>query len=112
MIAPVEVDAPGCSYNPDRAQHQEAVARAVAEENAKLIDAELQAQPPPKHVDWQPETDPMMAFQARRWPIMLTVTLRVARAREEERQGMKLPNQVARQSTRASLSLQVMGRDA
>lgn len=63
VIAPVEVDAPGCSYNPDRAQHQEAVARAVAEENAKLIDAELQAQPPPKHVDWHPETDPMMAFQ-------------------------------------------------
>jgi hypothetical protein len=63
QIAAVEVDAPGCSYNPDAAQHEEAVARAVGEENRKLIDAELRSKPPPKRVDWQPETDPLLALQ-------------------------------------------------
>jgi Nop53 (60S ribosomal biogenesis) len=41
-IAAVEVDPAGCSYNPDYEQHQEAVAVAVAVENLKLIDRELQ----------------------------------------------------------------------
>ena len=62
-IAAVEVDAPGCSYNPDAAQHEEMLARAVAEENAKLLDAEMRAKPPPKRVDWQPETDPLLQHQ-------------------------------------------------
>lgn len=42
MIAAVEVDPAGCSYNPDYEQHQDAVAVAVAAENLKLIDRELQ----------------------------------------------------------------------
>lgn len=62
-IAAVEVDGPGCSYNPDRAQHQEAVAAAVAAEVRKGIDRELAAQPPPRHVDWRPETDPLALLQ-------------------------------------------------
>ena len=41
-IAAVEVDPAGCSYNPDYEQHQDAVAVAVAAENMKLIDRELQ----------------------------------------------------------------------
>lgn len=41
-IAAVEVDPAGCSYNPDYEQHQDAVAVAVAAENMKLIDRELE----------------------------------------------------------------------
>lgn len=41
-IAAVEVDPAGCSYNPDYEQHQDAVVVAVAAENIKLIDRELQ----------------------------------------------------------------------
>lgn len=41
-MAAVEVDPAGCSYNPDHEQHQDAVAVAVAAENMKLIDRELQ----------------------------------------------------------------------
>lgn len=41
-IEAVEVDPAGCSYNPDYGLHQDAVAVAVAAENLKLIDRELQ----------------------------------------------------------------------
>lgn len=65
QIAAVEVDAPGCSYNPDRAQHQDAVAAAVAAEVRKGLDRELEARPPPRTVDWAPEADPLALLQAR-----------------------------------------------
>ena len=61
----VEVDAPGCSYNPDKDHHEEVVAAAVAEEMQKGLAAEMQAKGPPKHVSWQPETDPLMQLQVR-----------------------------------------------
>ncbi len=56
---------PGCSYNPDRAQHQDAVAAAVAAEVRKGLDRELEARPPPRTVDWAPEADPLALLQAR-----------------------------------------------
>ena len=62
-VAAVEVDAPGCSYNPDRVQHQDAVAAAVAAEVRKALERDLAAQPPPRTVDWQPETDPLALLQ-------------------------------------------------
>ncbi len=43
----VEVDQPGCSYNPDAAQHQDAVAVAVAAEVSKGLAAQLAPQAPP-----------------------------------------------------------------
>ncbi len=61
----MEVDAPGCSYNPDRGQHQDAVAAAVAAEVRKGLDRELEARPPPRTVDWAPEADPLALLQAR-----------------------------------------------
>ena len=64
-VAAVEVDAPGCSFNPDRGQHQDAVAAAVAAEVRKALQRDLAAQPPPRTVDWQPETDPLALLQAR-----------------------------------------------
>ena len=36
LIKAVEVDIPGCSFNPDLEQHQDAVAEAVAAEMAKV----------------------------------------------------------------------------
>ncbi len=36
MIKAVEVDIPGCSFNPDLEQHQDAVAEAVAAEMSKV----------------------------------------------------------------------------
>lgn len=42
----VEVDQPGCSYNPDAVQHQDAVASAVAAEVQKQLAAELAPKPP------------------------------------------------------------------
>jgi Nop53 (60S ribosomal biogenesis) len=39
------VDQPGCSYNPDAGQHQEAVAEAVAAEVQKQLAAELAPKP-------------------------------------------------------------------
>mmetsp|Transcript_6152 Transcript_6152/g.17651 ORF Transcript_6152/g.17651 Transcript_6152/m.17651 type:complete len:394 (-) Transcript_6152:215-1396(-) len=46
--AAVEVDAAGCSYNPDAEQHQDAVAAAVAAEVQKALDQELRPQAPPR----------------------------------------------------------------
>lgn len=61
----MEVDAPGCSYNPDREQHEEIVAAAVAEEMQKGLEAEMRGKGPPKFVSWQPEADPMLQLQVR-----------------------------------------------
>ena len=62
-IASVEVDAPGCSFNPDFEQHQDAVAAAVAAEVRKAIDAELQPIAPPRNVDYELEVDELMLLQ-------------------------------------------------
>jgi hypothetical protein len=59
----VEVDAPGCSYNPDREHHQEIVAAAVAEELQKGLNILMRSKGPPKHVSWQPEADPVLQLQ-------------------------------------------------
>ncbi len=59
----VEVDAPGCSYNPDREHHEDIVAAAVAEEIQKDINAGMRGKGPPKHVSWQPEVDPLLQLQ-------------------------------------------------
>lgn len=59
----MEIDNPGCSYNPDKEQHEEVVAYAVAVEMQKNIDAEMRARPPLKHVDWEPERDPLLEYQ-------------------------------------------------
>lgn len=62
-VAAVEVDAPGCSFNPDFEQHQDAVAAAVAAEVRKAIDAELQPLPPPRNVDAELEVDELLRLQ-------------------------------------------------
>ena len=56
-IPAVEVDAPGCSFNPDRELHQDAVADAVAKEMKKEYDRALRPSAPLKAVDYVPETD-------------------------------------------------------
>lgn len=53
----VEIDAPGCSVNPDRELHQDAVAVAVAAEMRKVYDKDLQPTAPVARVDWDPEQD-------------------------------------------------------
>eukprot|EP00246_Nothoceros_aenigmaticus_P000412 TRINITY_DN1060_c0_g1_i1.p1 TRINITY_DN1060_c0_g1~~TRINITY_DN1060_c0_g1_i1.p1 ORF type:complete len:357 (+),score=77.04 TRINITY_DN1060_c0_g1_i1:153-1223(+) len=51
VIAPaVEVDAPGCSYNPTFEDHQEALGVAVAHEVRKILQKELQPTPVPRTV--------------------------------------------------------------
>lgn len=52
-IAAVEVDPAGCSYNPGYEQHQDAVAVAVAAENMKIIDRELQPKVLLSDGEWQ-----------------------------------------------------------
>ena len=42
----VEIDRPGCSYNPDAEQHQDAVAEAVAAEMSKIYANEHNPRPP------------------------------------------------------------------
>ena len=61
----MEVDAPGCSYNPDKEHHEDIIAAAVAEEIQKGINAGMRAKGPPKHVSWQPEVDPLLQLQVR-----------------------------------------------
>ena len=46
QMAAVEVDAAGCSYNPEFSEHQEALAVAVAHETQKLLDRELEPKVP------------------------------------------------------------------
>lgn len=61
--ATVEVDAPGCSYNPDPAAHQDAVAAAVAAEVQKQIAAELRPKRPALLADGGPEPDELRLLQ-------------------------------------------------
>ncbi|XP_065871187.1 ribosome biogenesis protein NOP53 [Euphorbia lathyris] len=46
-IPAVEVEAPGCSYNPPPEAHQDSLAQAVAEEMQKIYQSELGPQPVP-----------------------------------------------------------------
>ncbi|KAF8068237.1 dscc1 [Scenedesmus sp. PABB004] len=48
-ISAVEVDLPGCSFNPDYESHQDALAVAVAAEYRKQLRAELAPTAPPLH---------------------------------------------------------------
>jgi nucleolar protein 53 len=59
----VAVDGPGCSYNPDREAHQEAVAVAVAAELKKATARELQPTAPVQRVEYEPEADELAALQ-------------------------------------------------
>lgn len=45
QVEAVEIDAPGCSYNPDPEEHQEAVAQAVAAEVSKQYAEEMLPKP-------------------------------------------------------------------
>ncbi|KAJ4720168.1 Ribosome biogenesis protein NOP53 [Melia azedarach] len=47
VIPAVEVEAPGCSYNPSFESHQESLAQAVAEEMQKVYQTELGPEPVP-----------------------------------------------------------------
>ncbi|GAB4816704.1 hypothetical protein N2152v2_003750 [Parachlorella kessleri] len=57
LVPAVEIDLPGCSYNPDKEQHQDAIAVAVAAEMQKLYNKDLEPVAPPQLVDYQPEQD-------------------------------------------------------
>ena len=59
----VEVDAPGCSINPDRELHQDSMAVAVAAEMKKVYDRDLQPTAPLAVVDYDPETDELAMLQ-------------------------------------------------
>lgn len=60
----LEVDAAGCSFNPDEDAHQDALAVAVAAEVAKDVQRVLEAPAaPPKRVDYVPETDELALLQ-------------------------------------------------
>lgn len=51
--AAVEIDAAGCSINPEFEAHQESLAEAVAAEMRKQYDKELLPVAPPKTVEWE-----------------------------------------------------------
>ena len=59
----VEVDAAGCSYNPDVEHHQEALSQAVATEMQKVYKHDMQPRSVPRFVDYQPETDELALLQ-------------------------------------------------
>lgn len=53
VITAVEVEAPGCSFNPSHESHQESLAQAVAEEMQKVYQNELGPEPVPSTVPGQ-----------------------------------------------------------
>ena len=59
----VAVDLPGCSYNPEPEQHQDALAAAVAAEVSKAIEQELQPLAPQSHGDGDAEQDELALLQ-------------------------------------------------
>jgi len=59
----IEIDAPGCSFNPDRELHQDSVAVAVAAEMKKIYDKDLEPTAPLAVVDYDPETDELAILQ-------------------------------------------------
>ena len=60
QVKAVEIDAPGCSYNPDPEDHQDAVAEAVAAEMSKQYAEEML--PKPMKVLRMPEIDELDAL--------------------------------------------------
>ena len=62
-VQAVEIDAAGCSYNPDVEHHQEALSQAVADEVQRLNRKESQARAVPRFVEYQPETDELALLQ-------------------------------------------------
>lgn len=62
LASAVEVDMPGCSYNPSFEDHQEALGLAVADEMQKVIDRELKPKSVPIHVDGRALTEEDMFF--------------------------------------------------
>ena len=59
----VEIDAPGCSFNPDRELHQDAVAEAVAAEMRKVYDRDLEPTAPVQNVDYDVDMDELDMLQ-------------------------------------------------
>ncbi len=57
----MEIDLPGCSYNPDAEQHQDALAEAVAAEMAKVY-AKEHLPLPNKRFNHMPEPDELTAL--------------------------------------------------
>ncbi|CAL8468446.1 g7986 [Coccomyxa elongata] len=128
-IRPVEIDEPGCSYNPDREQHEETVAHAVAVELQKKIDAEMRAKPPATHVDWQAETDPLLEYQVeeqeeeseeelegtglvpRRRPHKKTRTVRNKEARVKGQEAELAARQKVKQQRRELQNLDSIGQE-
>ncbi|CAM6127807.1 unnamed protein product [Calypogeia fissa] len=58
----LEVDAPGCSYNPTFGDHQEALGLAVAQEMGKMYKKELEPEPVPRIVSGFPVDDEDVFF--------------------------------------------------
>jgi hypothetical protein len=56
-IPAVEIDGPGCSYNPDPAAHEEAVAEAVAAEVRKTLERELTIKDPTLTIEAGPDSN-------------------------------------------------------
>ena len=62
----MEVDSPGCSYNPDPEQHENVVAEAVAVEMSKIYKQELFPMSE-KYVTHLPTPDELEALLVRAW---------------------------------------------
>mmetsp|Transcript_14530 Transcript_14530/g.31614 ORF Transcript_14530/g.31614 Transcript_14530/m.31614 type:complete len:445 (-) Transcript_14530:345-1679(-) len=62
-IRAVEVDLPGCSYNPDAEQHQDALAQLVAGEMKKILRKELEPRAPPGEVEGAGPLDELEQLQ-------------------------------------------------
>ncbi|KAL6780970.1 hypothetical protein ACKKBG_A09230 [Auxenochlorella protothecoides x Auxenochlorella symbiontica] len=62
-VRAVEVDAPGCSFNPDPEEQQEAIAVAVAAEMKKIHQQDAMPTAPPKRVDYDVEEDELALLQ-------------------------------------------------
>ncbi|KAL2922475.1 Ribosome biogenesis protein NOP53 [Bienertia sinuspersici] len=56
-IPAVEVEPPGCSYNPEDESHKDSLAKAVAEEMEKVYKKELEPEPIPLTVPGEPITE-------------------------------------------------------
>eukprot|EP00252_Welwitschia_mirabilis_P000772 TRINITY_DN1073_c0_g1_i1.p1 TRINITY_DN1073_c0_g1~~TRINITY_DN1073_c0_g1_i1.p1 ORF type:complete len:371 (+),score=88.54 TRINITY_DN1073_c0_g1_i1:151-1263(+) len=62
VIPAVEVELPGCSYNPPFEAHQDALAVAVAEEMQKIYKRELEPKSVPTFVEGEPVDEETMCF--------------------------------------------------
>ncbi|KNA13427.1 hypothetical protein SOVF_117090 [Spinacia oleracea] len=57
LIPAVEVEPPGCSFNPENESHKDSLALAVAEEMKKIYKKELEPEPIPLTVPGEPVTE-------------------------------------------------------